>query len=79
MAISLSKFESHKSKNRTHVLLKKQFVFSYDSLLIFGEENGNPFQYTCLENPVYRGAWQAIVHGSQRVRYSLVGWTTTNY
>ena len=24
--------------------------------------NGNPLQYSCLENPVDRGAWQAIVH-----------------
>ena len=28
-----------------------------------GEGNGNPLQYSCLENPVYRVAWQAIVHG----------------
>jgi len=28
-----------------------------------GEGNGNPFQYSCLENPMDRGAWQAIVHG----------------
>ena len=27
-----------------------------------GEENGNPLQHSCLENPVDRGAWQAIVH-----------------
>ena len=27
-----------------------------------GEENGNPLQYTCLENPMDRGAWQATVH-----------------
>ena len=27
-----------------------------------GEGNGNPFQYACLENPMDRGAWQAIVH-----------------
>ena len=26
-----------------------------------GEGNGNPLQYTCLENPMDRGAWQAIV------------------
>ena len=26
-----------------------------------GEENGNPLQYSCLENPRDRGAWQAIV------------------
>ena len=28
-----------------------------------GEGNGNPLQYSCLENPVDRVAWQAIVHG----------------
>ena len=28
-----------------------------------GEGNGNPLQYSCLGNPVDRGAWQAIVHG----------------
>ena len=29
------------------------------------EENGNPLQYSCLENPMDRGAWRATVHGSQ--------------
>ena len=24
---------------------------------------GNPLQYSCLENPMDRGAWQALVHG----------------
>ena len=28
-----------------------------------GEGNGNPLQYSCLENPMNRGAWQSIVHG----------------
>ena len=28
-----------------------------------GEGNGNPLQYSCLRNPVVRGAWQATVHG----------------
>ena len=27
-----------------------------------GEGNGNPLQYTCLENPMDRGTWQATVH-----------------
>ena len=27
-----------------------------------GEGNGNPCQYSCLENSMDRGAWQAIVH-----------------
>ena len=28
-----------------------------------GEENGNPLQYSSLENPMDRGAWRATVHG----------------
>ena len=27
-----------------------------------GEGNGNPLQYSCLENPMDRGAWQGIVN-----------------
>ena len=27
------------------------------------EENGSPLQYSCLENPMTRGAWQATVYG----------------
>ena len=28
-----------------------------------GEGNGNPLQYSCLENPMTQGTWQATVHG----------------
>ena len=28
-----------------------------------GVRNGNPLQYSCLENPTDRGAWWAAVHG----------------
>ena len=28
-----------------------------------GEGNGHPLQYSYLQNPMDRGAWQAIVHG----------------
>ena len=27
-----------------------------------GEEHGNPLQYSCLENPMDRGAWRAVVY-----------------
>ena len=37
-----------------------------------GERNGNLLQYSCLENPMDRGAWQAIVHGVARVGHNLV-------
>ena len=32
-----------------------------------GGGHGNPLQYSCLENPMDRGTWWAIVHGSQRI------------
>ena len=34
-----------------------------------GEGNGNPFQYSCVENSMDRGAWWATVHGVTRVRH----------
>ena len=36
-----------------------------------GGEHGNPLQYSCLENPMDRGAWQAAVHGVARVGHDL--------
>ena len=35
-------------------------------------EEGNPLQYSCLENPMDRGAWRATVHGVQRVEQDWV-------
>ena len=32
-----------------------------------GVGNGNPLQYTCLENPMDRGAWQATVYGVTKI------------
>ena len=32
-----------------------------------GEGNGKPLQYSCLEKPMGRGAWPAIVHGGHKV------------
>ena len=37
-----------------------------------GEGNGYPLLYSCLGNPMNRGAWQARVHGITRVGYNLV-------
>ena len=36
-----------------------------------GEENGNPLQYSCLENPMDREAWWATVPGITRVALDL--------
>ena len=36
-----------------------------------GEGNGNPFQYSCLENPMEGGAWGATVHGVSKSQTQL--------
>ena len=40
-----------------------------------GEGNGNPRQYSCLENPMDGGAWQATVHGVAKSRTQLSDFT----
>ena len=42
-----------------------------------GEGNGNPLQYSCLENPMDRGAWWAIVHRVTKSRTRLSDFTFT--
>ena len=41
------------------------------SILVFGEGNGTPLQYSCLENPMDRGDWWASVHGVAKSRTRL--------
>ena len=36
-----------------------------------GEGNGTPLQYSCLENPIDKGAWKAIVHGIAKSQTQL--------
>ena len=36
-----------------------------------GEGNGNPLQDSCLENPMDRRAWQAIIHGTAKSQARL--------
>ena len=40
---------------------------NHSANVIFGEGNGTPLQYFCLENPMDGGAWWAAVHGVARV------------
>ena len=42
-----------------------------------GEGNGNPLQYSCLENPMDRGAWWATVHGVAKSQTRLSNFTFT--
>ena len=42
-----------------------------------GEGNGTPLQYSCLENPMDRGAWWAVVHGVAKSQIRLSDFTFT--
>ena len=44
-----------------------------------GEGNGNPLQYSCLENPMDGGAWQATVHGVTKGQTQLSDFTLYAY
>ena len=46
-------------------------------MVLFREGNGTPLQYSCLENPMDRGAWWAAVHGVARSRTRLSDFTFT--
>ena len=41
-----------------------------------GGGSGNPLQYSCLENPMDRGAWRATVHGVMQSRTRLKRFST---
>ena len=66
---SVVKVNRGKIFGRSHPELEEQpRANTYQHILIhtntvFGEGNGNPLQYSCLENYVDGGAWQATVHG----------------
>ena len=44
---------------------------------VFGEGNGTPLQYSCLENPMNEGAWWAAVHGAAESQTRLSDFTFT--
>ena len=48
--------------------VRETWVQSLGGERSLGEVNGNPLQYSCLKDSMGRGAWQATVHGLQRVR-----------
>ena len=76
---SLRECMSHRGEGRrlTNSVIKLEFFWWGAAVLILhccvwafvscskwsGEGHGNPLQYSCLENPVDRGAWWAAVHG----------------
>ena len=65
------KLSSHKE------LVVKLHVFNVSSYTSWGEGNGTPLQYSCLANPMDRGAWLAAVHGVAKSRTRLSDFTFT--
>ena len=51
---------------KRHLLIGRKVMTNLDS--IFGERNGDPLQYSCLENPRDRGDWWAAVYGVAQSR-----------
>ena len=49
--------------------------FNKYSRVHMGKGNGNPLQYSCLENPMDGGAWWAAVHGVAKSRTRLSDFT----
>ena len=63
------------TKNRRKEKQLYIYIYTYIFFLILGrcllyfeEGNGNPFQYSCLGNPMERGAWPATVHGVTKIQ-----------
>ena len=52
----------------------KRCGFSSSVGISFGEENGTPLQFSCLRNPMDRGAWRATVHGVTKSQTQLNIW-----
>ena len=63
----------------TRKALKANSLFELKFSLFFGEGNGNPLQYSCLENPMDRGAWWAAAHGVTKSRTRLSDFTFTHF
>ena len=53
------------------------YYYYYFTSTPLGEGNGTPLQYSCLENPMDGGAWQAAVHGVTKSRTRLSDFTFT--
>ena len=65
------------TRRTLHIAVSNSRNFCNQVCWSTGEGNGTPFQYSCLENPMDRGAWWATVHGVAKSRTQLRGFTFT--
>ena len=73
------KFQGWSPSEWTKVHLVKVLPISISYCHLFGEGNGKPLQYSCLENPMDGGAWWAAVHGVATSRTRLSDFTFTQW
>ena len=62
---------------QTFILDRLEHLLTNCASLVNEEGNGNPLQYSCLANPMDRGAWKAAVHGLVKSRARLSDFTFT--
>ena len=71
---------SENKNERSRTVLYSMIAPSYFHCVgkgTYGEGNGTPLQYSCLENPMDRGAWWAAVHGVAKSWTRLSDFTFT--
>ena len=58
-------------------IILKEYSVIREASILFGEGNGTPLQYSCLENPMDGGAWWAAVRGVAKSQTRLSDFTFT--
>ena len=65
------------STSRIYLPFITFYLLFHNSSPSYGEGNGTPLQYSCLENPIDGGAWKAAVHGVAKSWTRLINFTFT--
>ena len=71
---TLQQVKLERLRDGGHLRSREEIIFLHHHL---GEGNGNPLQYSCLENPMDGGAWQTAVHGVTKSQARLGDFTFT--
>ena len=77
IATGLEKVSFHSSLNERQCQRMLKLLHNCIHLTLMVEGSGTPLQYSCLANPMDRGAWRAAFHGVTRSRTPLSDFTFT--
>ena len=70
--------KTHRISGPTSCMAKEETKKKIATVLQIGVGNGNTLQYSCLENSMERGAWQAAVSGVTKSQTQLNNWAHTH-